>query len=438
MQNIQKKVSFYTLGCKLNYAETSTISRKFTEEGYQRVDFNEPANIVVINTCSVTQQADKKCRQAINKASRISPGAIVVIIGCYSQLKPDEISRIKGVNLILGAKDKFNIINVLKNIEKSPNLQPSVYRCDINFIDEFNPSYSLFDRTRSFLKIQDGCNYHCSFCTIPLARGASRSNNIQKTLTAARKIAAEGIKEVVITGVNIGDFGQSTNESFFELIQELDKIEDIERFRISSIEPNLLTDEIIRFVANSIHFVPHFHIPLQSGCNKILQLMSRRYTSELFLDRVKTIKSVMPHACIGVDIIAGFPGENDEEFKTTQIFLENLDISYLHVFSYSERKNTRAALLPEKIPQNTRNTRSKILIALSEKKRKKFYSDNIGRIEIVLFESSHEGKLYGYTSNYIKIESLGNKELINKTMRVKLLDLLPSGNMSYICDEVMR
>lgn len=438
MQNIQKKVSFYTLGCKLNYAETSTISRKFTEEGYQRVDFNEPANIVVINTCSVTQQADKKCRQAINKASRISPGAIVVIIGCYSQLKPDEISRIKGVNLILGAKDKFNIINVLKNIEKSPNLQPSVYRCDINFIDEFNPSYSLFDRTRSFLKIQDGCNYHCSFCTIPLARGASRSNNIQKTLTAARKIAAEGIKEVVITGVNIGDFGQSTNESFFELIQELDKIEDIERFRISSIEPNLLTDEIIRFVANSIHFVPHFHIPLQSGCNKILQLMSRRYTSELFLDRVKTIKSVMPHACIGVDIIAGFPGENDEEFKTTQIFLENLDISYLHVFSYSERKNTRAALLPEKIPQNTRNSRSKILIALSEKKRKKFYSDNIGRIEIVLFESSHEGKLYGYTSNYIKIESLGNKELINKTMRVKLLDLLPSGNMSYICDEVMR
>ncbi len=438
MQNIQKKVSFYTLGCKLNYAETSTISRKFTEEGYQRVDFNEPANIVVINTCSVTQQADKKCRQAINKASRISPGAIVVIIGCYSQLKPDEISRIKGVNLILGAKDKFNIINVLKNIEKSPNLQPSVYRCDINFIDEFNPSYSLFDRTRSFLKIQDGCNYHCSFCTIPLARGASRSNNIQKTLTAARKIAAEGIKEVVITGVNIGDFGQSTNESFFELIQELDKIEDIERFRISSIEPNLLTDEIIRFVANSIHFVPHFHIPLQSGCNKILQLMSRRYTSELFLDRVKTIKSVMPHACIGVDIIAGFPGENDEEFKTTQIFLENLDISYLHVFSYSERKNTRAALLPEKIPQNTRNTRSKILIALSEKKRKKFYSDNIGRIEIVLFESSHEGKLYGYTSNYIKIESLGNKELINKTMRVKLLDLLPSGNMSCICDEVMR
>ena len=320
MQNIQKKVSFYTLGCKLNYAETSTISRKFTEEGYQRVDFNEPANIVVINTCSVTQQADKKCRQAINKASRISPGAIVVIIGCYSQLKPDEISRIKGVNLILGAKDKFNIINVLKNIEKSPNLQPSVYRCDINFIDEFNPSYSLFDRTRSFLKIQDGCNYHCSFCTIPLARGASRSNNIQKTLTAARKIAAEGIKEVVITGVNIGDFGQSTNESFFELIQELDKIEDIERFRISSIEPNLLTDEIIRFVANSIHFVPHFHIPLQSGCNKILQLMSRRYTSELFLDRVKTIKSVMPHACIRVDIIQDFPVKTMRSLKLLKYF----------------------------------------------------------------------------------------------------------------------
>lgn len=429
MQNGLKKVSFYTLGCKLNFAETSTISRKFTDEGYLRVDFSEPANVVVINSCSVTAQADKKCRQVISKVSKVSPGAFVVVIGCYAQLKPDEISKIKGVDLVLGAKDKFNIVNVLKNINNGSNPEPAVYSCDINYVEEFNPSFSLFDRTRSFLKIQDGCNYRCSFCTIPLARGASRNNTIEKTIGEAKKIADKGIKEVVLTGVNIGDFGLSSNESFFGLIKELDKIDEIERFRISSIEPNLLSDDIINFVACSNHFVPHFHIPLQSGCNKILQLMSRRYTRELFRERVETIKTVMPDACIGVDVIVGFPGENEEAFNETLSFLESLDISYLHVFPYSERKNTRAVSLPEKVPQNLRNTRSKRLIELSENKRNAFYKKNIGRLEKVLFESVQDGNIYGFTTNYIKIEMPVIMEFINKTVLTKLSEVLPSGNV---------
>lgn len=432
MQNLQKKVSFYTLGCKLNFAETSTISRKFIDEGYQCVDISENTNVVVINTCSVTQLADKKCRQVISKVSRTSPNAIVVIIGCYSQLKPDEIVQMKGVDLVLGTKDKFNIMNYINILQNNQNQQPIVHSCEIENVSEFNPSYSLFDRTRSFLKIQDGCNYHCSYCTIPLARGKSRNGTIENTLAETCKIVGEGIKEVVITGVNIGDFGQSTNESFIDLIKEMDKIEGVERYRISSIEPNLLTNEIIEFVSESKRFVPHFHIPLQSGCNRILNLMSRRYNRELFFDRIETIKSIMPHACIGADVIVGFPGETDDDFQDTLQFIEDSNISYLHVFTYSERKNTRSLLLPDKVPVQIKSDRSKKLIDLSKIKRSIFYTSQIGKYEKVLFESEHKGKMFGFTSNYVKIEIIQDKSLINKILNIKMTELLPSGNMNCV------
>jgi threonylcarbamoyladenosine tRNA methylthiotransferase MtaB len=429
----QKKVSYYTLGCKLNFAETSTISRKFTENGYVRAETGEPADVVVINTCSVTQLADKKCRQAISKASRISPNAIIAVVGCYSQLKPDEIAHINGVDLVLGTNEKFNIIEHIQELENRNQAQALVFSCAIEQAESFNPSFSLFDRTRSFLKVQDGCDYHCSYCTIPLARGHSRNNSIERTLTEAKKISGQGIKEVVLTGVNIGDFGKSTGETFFDLIKELDKIEGIERFRISSIEPNLLTDEVIQFVANSRSFVPHFHIPLQSGCNDILKLMGRRYQRELFENRVSTIKTTMPHACIGADVITGFPGETDELFSDTLHFLKSLNLSYLHVFTYSERRNTRAVSLPNKVAPITKDARSRKLIELSEEKRKLFYEQNIGNEYNVLFESQQsKGKMHGFTTNYIKIETKFSKALVNNTVKVKLIKMLPSGNMDII------
>ena len=426
----KKRVSFYTLGCKLNFAETSTIIRKFTDNGYTKVEFDEISDIVVVNTCSVTQLADKKCRQIINKATRISPDAIIAIIGCYSQLKPGEIAQIDGVDLILGTKDKFNIIDFIEEIETRKDKNPIVSSCEIERVESFNSSFSLLDRTRSFLKIQDGCDYQCSYCTIPLARGNSRNNSIEQSIEEAHKIASAGIKEIVLTGVNIGDFGKSTSETFLGLIQQLDKVEGIERYRISSIEPNLVTDEIIQFVADSRSFMPHFHIPIQSGCNEILKLMSRRYKREIFENRVKTIKSMMPHACIGADVIIGFPGETDDMFSDTFNFLESMEISYLHVFSYSERRNTKAILMPGKVSPKDKDRRSKALIELSNKKRDTFYSQNSGQSFKVLFESSQtKGKMVGYTTNYIKVETNYDIALVNKCINAKLIDLLPFGNM---------
>jgi len=428
-----KTASFYTLGCKLNFAETSTIARKFTDIGYTRVNFNQPANVVVINTCSVTQLADKKCRQIISKAIRTSPNAIIAVVGCYAQLKPNEIAAFKDVDLILGTHEKFDIINYLEKFEKNNQSSKLVFSCEIGEIEEFNPSFSLFDRTRSFLKIQDGCDYHCSYCTVPLARGKSRNLSIEQTIAKAQEISEQGIKEVVLTGVNIGDFGKSTGETFFNLIQRLDTIEGIERFRISSIEPNLLNDEIIHFVANSRSFVPHFHVPLQSGCNEILQLMARRYNRELSANRLNTIKALMPHASVGTDVIVGFPGETDDHFTDTYLFLKDIDISYLHVFSYSERRNTKAVNIPGKVTTQLKNNRSRKLIELSEMKREIFYQGNLEKEYKVLFESQlSNGKMFGFTPNYIKTETKFNKLMINQTVNVKLTGLLPSGNVDII------
>jgi threonylcarbamoyladenosine tRNA methylthiotransferase MtaB len=431
VQEISKRVSFYTLGCKLNFAETATISRSFTESGYQKVEFEDPADVIVINTCTVTQLADKKSRQIISKASRNSPNAIIAVVGCYSQLKPDEIAQLNGVDLVLGTSEKFHIVDYVHDLIKNKHQGPTIYSCDIEENNTFNPSFSLLERTRSFLKIQDGCDYHCSYCTVPLARGSSRNNSITNTMEEAKKIALQDIKEVVLTGVNIGDFGKSTNESFLELIKELDKIEGIERYRISSIEPNLLTDEIINFVATSKRFTPHFHIPLQSGSNQILGLMSRRYQREVFENKVLAIKKVMPDACIGADVIVGFPGETDELFNETLQFIEKLDISYLHVFTYSERKNTKAIGLPDKINPKIKDDRSRKLIELSEKKRIAFYSQHSGLNSTVLFESQNQkGKMYGFTPNYIKTECKFEPEFINKSINVKLLTVNSDGNMN--------
>ena len=407
------------------------------ENDYKKVDFEDPADIVVINTCSVTQLADKKCRQIISKASRLSPNAIIAVVGCYSQLKPEEISKINGVDLVLGTKEKFKILEYIHEIEQKALTKPLVHSCEIGEAEEFNPSFSLFERTRSFLKVQDGCDYHCSYCTIPLARGISRNSSIVKTVAEAKKISGQGVKEIVLTGVNIGDFGKTTNETFLELIRELDKVESIERYRISSIEPNLLSNEIIDFVASSRSFVPHFHIPLQSGCNEILGLMRRRYTRELFEERVKTIKRIIPKACIGADVIVGFPGETDEYFLDTYNFLEGLDISYLHVFSYSERRNTHAVLLPGKVHPTEKERRSNQLIELSETKRTLFYMQNLGVQTDVLFESQKvNGNMFGFTPNYIKVETKYNQSLINKTIDVELASLLPSGNVAIKFSEI--
>lgn len=430
----QKKVSFYTLGCKLNFAETSTLTRSFTEKGYSQVEFGEPSDVVVINTCSVTQLADKKCRQAIGKASRISPNAIVAVVGCYSQLKPEEIAQIEGVDIVLGNNEKFRILEYIEEL-KSNGSNALIHSCEIGKIEEFNSSFSLFDRTRSFLKVQDGCNYHCSYCTIPMARGNSRNQQIDRLVGEAGKISAEGIKEVVLTGVNIGDFGKSTGETFLDLIRALDQVQGIERYRISSIEPNLITDEIIDFVAQSKSFLPHFHIPLQSGNDEILKLMSRRYLRNVFAGRVQSIKKRMPDACIGADVIVGFPGETEEYFTDTYQFLKDLDISYLHVFPYSERRNTRAVTLPGKVLPKEKELRSKALIELSEKKRRSFYESNIGKVYPVLFEAQQsKGKIFGFTSNYIKVETRFSEQLINRCVGVRLKGILPSGNMEIVLE----
>ncbi len=426
-----KKVAFYTLGCKLNYSETSTISRMFEEKGYKKVDFTETPDIFIINTCSVTENADKKCKKVVREARAISPNGYIAIIGCYAQLKPQEISEIPGVDAVLGAAEKFRLVELLDGFVRPP--EALVYASEIEEAKKFNTSYSIHDRTRTFLKVQDGCDYSCSFCTIPLARGNSRSDSIENIIKTATEIAQTDVKEVVLTGVNTGDFGLQNGarvEHFIDLIKALDEVEGIERFRISSIEPNLITDEIIDFVSQSKRFVPHFHIPLQSGSNKILRLMRRRYQRELYQSRVDFIKSKMPHACIGVDVIVGFPGETDEDFLETYQFLNALDISYLHVFTYSERENTLAATMDAVVPGNKRSDRSKMLHTLSEKKRRKFYEDNIGRNFHVLFENDiQDGMMHGFTENYIRVEAKYDPILINESIEVSLAQIGASGNM---------
>ncbi|MCH7732275.1 MAG: tRNA (N(6)-L-threonylcarbamoyladenosine(37)-C(2))-methylthiotransferase MtaB [Candidatus Marinimicrobia bacterium] len=415
-----KKVAFYTLGCKLNFAETSTIARDLYNNGFKRVDFSEPADLYVINTCSVTGQADSKCRKIIRQAIGFSPGAFIAVTGCYAQLKPGEIAQIPGVDLVLGAGEKFNLTNHFNSLKK--RVKSVIHSCEIKNLNTFIPSYSTDERTRTFLKIQDGCDYSCSFCTIPLARGKSRSESISHILNTAKEISANGTKEIVLTGVNIGDFGAGRGESFFDLIQELDRIERIRRFRVSSIEPNLLSDEIIAFVANSQKFVPHFHISLQSGSNKILKLMRRRYQKELFANTVNKIKSLIPNCCIGVDVIVGFPSETDEDFMETYNFIEGLDVSYLHVFTYSERPNTIALEIPGLVPNVEKNKRSRILHILSDNKRRLFYDNYIGKTLSVLFESNDQDLLNGFTKNYIKVRVPGLESLLNEIRDVKLLE----------------
>lgn len=411
-------ISFYTLGCKLNFSETSGIARLFEENGYAKVDFKSGADIVVINTCSVTEQADKKCRQIVKQARNLSANSFIAVIGCYAQLKPAEIAGINGVNIVLGAQDKFNLLHHVQEWEKEA-YSNKVVTSEIKYVKEFVPSFSLGDRTRSFLKVQDGCDYFCSFCTIPLARGRSRSNTIAETMKTARELEATAVKEVVLTGVNIGDFGKGTDESFFDLVQELDNLEGIDRFRISSIEPNLLSNEIIDFVGQSKRFAPHFHIPLQSGSNEILEAMRRRYRKELYVDRVERIKAKMPNACIGVDVIVGYPGETEELFNETVEFLKSLDVSYLHVFSYSERNNTVAVRRTDMVPVEVRRARSKFLQQFSEKKKRFFYESQLNKEFTVLFEAQEQsGEMYGFTENYLKIKSAYNPEWINQLKRV--------------------
>ena len=426
-----KKVAFYTLGCKLNFSETSTISRQFEEKGFLKVDFQESPDIFIINTCSVTDNADKKCKKLVREAKKISPDSYVAIIGCYAQLKPTEIAEIEGVDAVLGAAEKFRLLELLDGFAKEQ--ETKVLASEIAAATSFETSYSLHDRTRTFLKVQDGCNYGCAFCTIPLARGKSRSSSIDSILASARDIAATEVKEVVLTGVNIGDFGivdGKRDSRFADLVMALDEVEGIDRFRISSIEPNLLTNEIIDFVSRSKRFVPHFHIPLQSGSNTILRKMGRRYLRELYEDRVSKIKTLLPHACIGVDVIVGFPGETDELFLETYNFLNELNISYLHVFTYSERANTRAVDMEGVVPMKKRNERSKMLRILSEKKRRKFYEENLGQTFTVLFEEDiEEGMMHGFTENYIRVAAKYDPMLINELKQVTLDEVMGNGNV---------
>lgn len=425
-----KSVAFYTLGCKLNFSETSAISRTFEDKGFRKVAFNENPDIFIINTCSVTENADKKCKKIVKEAQKINPNGFVAIIGCYAQLKPKEIAEIEGVDAVLGAAEKFRLHELLPGFEKANVDLPTEQKVHVSKIEEavdYHTSYSINDRTRTFLKVQDGCDYPCSYCTIPMARGASRSDTIENVVKAAREIAESGVKEVVLTGVNIGDFGINQgkrSETFFDLLKELDKVDGIERFRISSIEPNLLTNEIIDYVADSRRFVPHFHIPLQSGSNKVLGLMRRRYKRELYTERVAFIKSRMPHCCIGVDVIVGHPGETHEDFIETYNFLNELDISYLHVFTYSERANTKALEIRPVVPQKERSERSKMLHILSDKKRRNFYTENLGRTFPVLFEEGEGGEqMTGFTSNYVKVTAKYDPLLINDVLNVNLVSI---------------
>ena len=437
MEN-KKKVAFYTLGCKLNFSETSTIARDFQKEGFERVDFEEIADIYVVNTCSVTENADKQFKQIVKKAIKLNANAFVVAVGCYAQLKPEELASVDGVDLVLGATEKFKITDYINDLSK--NDIGEVHSCEIEESDFYVGSYSIGDRTRAFLKVQDGCDYKCTYCTIPLARGISRSDALENVLKNAKEISDQGIKEIVLTGVNIGDYGKGEfgnkkhEHTFLDLVKALDEVEGIERLRISSIEPNLLKNETIDFVAQSRTFVPHFHIPLQSGSNEILKKMKRRYLREVYTDRVANIRKVMPHACIGVDVIVGFPGETDEHFLETYHFLNDLEISYLHVFTYSERDNTEAAEMDGVVPANVRSKRSKMLRGLSVKKRRAFYESQIGSNRTVLFESENkEGYIYGFTENYVKVKMPWDPALVNTLQEVQLTKIDEDGSVRIQC-----
>ena len=420
MSTQAKRVAFHTLGCKLNFSETATISRDFLHHGFEKVNYRDKADIYVLNTCSVTENADKEARKFIRQAKQRNPNSSVAVIGCYAQLKPNDIAAIDGVDIVLGAEEKFNLLNHLDSINL--NGSTKVIQSEIDHVHKFTPSYSSAERTRSFLKIQDGCDYTCSFCTIPLARGQSRSDTIAKTLKVAKEVAQTDTREIVLTGVNIGDYGKGSNETFFDLIQQLDLLDGIDRIRISSIEPNLLTNEIIEFCASSKKFMPHFHVPLQSGSDKILGAMRRRYKRDLFVNRVTRIKQTIADACIGVDVIVGFPGETEKDFLDTYNFLNELDISYLHVFTYSERPNTDAIKMNEVVSKEIRKERSKMLHILSDKKRRFFHDQFISKYRPVLFENMKNGKLLGHTDNYIQIQMEGGSNLINSIHSVKLVD----------------
>ncbi len=443
-----KTVAFYTLGCKLNYSETSAIGRLFEDAGYLEVPFNDGADIYVVNTCSVTDFADRKCRQIVRRALKKTPHAFVVVVGCYAQLKPKEIAEIPGVDLVLGAAEKFRILDFIDDLSKSPG-KGLVQAGEVKEAKDFIHAFSFGDRTRSFLKVQDGCDYKCSFCTIPLARGKSRSDTVEQVVANAQKIADMGVREIVLTGVNIGDFGNGTEviegvkpkkeALFIDLIKELDKVQAIERFRISSIEPNLCTDEVIEFVAQSQRFVPHFHMPLQSGNNKQLRQMRRRYKRELYAERVEKIKTLIPHACIGVDVIVGFPGETEEDFLETYRFLNEMDISYLHVFTYSERPNTPAAEMDGVVEVGERRSRNKMLTILSDKKKRHFYTSHAGQARPVLFEvHKDESLISGFTDNYIRIEAPFSAELINTVQEVYLKQVNQQGLMEIEINSTVK
>ena len=437
-----KKAAFYTLGCKLNFSETSTISRDFTNEGFQRVDFSDPADVYVINTCSVTQNADKRFKSIVKQAQKANPDAFIAAIGCYAQLQPQQLADVNGVDLVLGATEKFNITSYINDLFANPDRRASngaeIHSCEIEDADFYVGSYAIGDRTRAFLKVQDGCDYKCTYCTIPLARGISRSDTLENVLKNAAEISAKGIKEIVLTGVNIGDYGKGEfgnkkhEHTFFELCQALDEVAGIKRLRISSIEPNLLTNQTIDFVAQSKTFVPHFHIPLQSGSDTLLKLMRRRYMTDLYLDRVARINKTMPNACIGVDVIVGFPGETQELFLETYNFLNQLEVSYLHVFTYSERENTPAATMEGVVPKNIRAKRSKMLRGLSAKKRRAFYESQLGSTLTVLFEGENkQGYIHGFTQNYVKVKHPWNPELVNTLREVTLLEIDEDGMVRF-------
>ena len=431
-----KKVAFYTLGCKLNFSETSTISRSFVQEGFKRVEFDEIADIYVINTCSVTDNADKRFKTIVKSALKLNENAFLIAIGCYAQLKPEELANVNGVDMVLGATEKFKVTDYINNLTKKPIGE--VHSCEIEEADFYVGSYSIGDRTRAFLKVQDGCDYKCTYCTIPLARGISRSDALNNVLENAKEISAKGIKEIVLTGVNIGDYGKGEfgdkkhENTFSELVEELDKVEGIHRLRISSIEPNLLQNETIEFVANSKSFVPHFHIPLQVGSDVLLRKMKRRYLTETYTNRVAKIKEMMPNACIGVDVIVGFPGETDELFLETYNYINELNISYLHVFTYSERPNTEAISMEGVVDLKVRNKRSKMLRGLSEKKRRAFYESQLGNSLSVLFEGENKhGYIYGFTENYVKVKAPWNPSLINTIHKVNLTEIDEDGLVKF-------
>ncbi|MDG1502427.1 MAG: tRNA (N(6)-L-threonylcarbamoyladenosine(37)-C(2))-methylthiotransferase MtaB [Ulvibacter sp.] len=439
---VVKKAAFYTLGCKLNFSETSTISRDFTNEGFQRVDFTDPADVYVINTCSVTENADKRFKSIVKQAQKANPDAFIAAIGCYAQLQPQQLADVNGVDLVLGATEKFNITSYINDLLANPDRSASngaeIHSCEIADADFYVGSYAIGDRTRAFLKVQDGCDYKCTYCTIPLARGISRSDTLENVLKNAAEISAKGIKEIVLTGVNIGDYGKGEfgnkkhEHTFFELCQALDEVAGIKRLRISSIEPNLLKNQTIDFVAKSKTFVPHFHIPLQSGSDRLLKLMRRRYMTDLYLDRVARINKTMPNACIGVDVIVGFPGETQELFLETYNFLNQLEVSYLHVFTYSERENTPAATMEGVVPKNIRAKRSKMLRGLSAKKRRAFYESQLGNTLTVLFEGENkQGYIHGFTQNYVKVKHPWNPELVNTLKEVTLLEIDEDGMVRF-------